>query len=62
MSALKRRPFEEVLRDAIMANQFEQGIDQAEKKFIPILSESRTPEEISKECDIPLERVLKYVR
>lgn len=70
MSALKRRPFEEVLRDAIMANQFEQGIgigekrgiNLTEKKLIPALLESKAPEEISKECDIPLERVLQYVK
>ena len=61
MSALKVRPFEEQLRDALMSNVFEQGINQTERKFIPGLLKSKSPEEISEEFDIPLKRVLKYV-
>ena len=61
MSALKVRPFEEVFRDALMVNVFEQGIDMTEKKFIPGLLKFKSPEEISEEYDIPLERVLRYV-
>ena len=77
MSELKLRPFEEQFRDALMANSFERGIDigkkegidigkrqgaaETEKKLIPALLKFKSPEEISKDYDIPLERVLKYV-
>ena len=69
MSELKLRPFEEQFRDALMANRFERGIDigkrqgaaETEKKLIPALLKFKSPEEISKDYDIPLERVLKYV-
>ena len=61
MSELKLRPFEEQFRDALMANRFERGIDITESKLIPVLLKFKSPEEISNECDIPLERVLKYV-
>ena len=77
MSELKLRPFEEQFRDALMVNRFERGIDigkkegidigkrqgaaETEKKLIPALLKFKSPEEISKDYDIPLERVLKYV-
>ena len=61
MSELKLRPFEEQFRDAMMDNRFRRGIDISESKLIPVLLKFKSPEEISKECDIPLERVLKYV-
>ena len=78
MSELKLRPFEEQFRDAMMDNRFRrgidigkkqgidigkrQGVDESEEKFIPALLEFKSPEEISKDYDIPLERVLKYVK
>ena len=77
MSELKLRPFEEQFRDAMMDNRFRRGIDigkkegidigkrqgadETEKKLIPALLKFKSPEEISKDYDIPLERVLKYV-
>lgn len=69
MSELKLRPFKEQFRDAMMDNRFRRGIDigkrqgadETEKKFIPDLLKFKSPEEISKDYDIPLERVLKYV-
>ena len=77
MSEIKLRPFKEQFRDAMMDNRFRRGIDigkkegidigkrqgadETEKKLIPALLKFKSPEEISKDYDIPLERVLKYV-
>lgn len=74
MSELVQRPFEEVLEEAIIANcleQFEEATlergreegreesREREELLISKLLENYDPEELSKEFDIPLERILE---
>ena len=71
MSKIEIKTFEEEMRIAGIAGEleraeerghaegWEEGREETEKVFIPKLLEKNTPEEISKEYDIPLERILK---
>ena len=67
MSALELRPFEEQLANVIYANRLEQaekrgmkkGTENGEKNIILKLLEKNTPEEISENYNIPLEKIKK---
>ncbi|SDA62660.1 hypothetical protein [Methanobrevibacter millerae] len=63
MSALKLRPFEEQFANVLLANKLDQaekrGIEQGEENIMLKLLEKNTPEEISAQYDIPLEKILK---
>ena len=75
MSALKLRPFEEQFANVLLANKLdqaekrgkeqgkeqgiEQGIKQGEENIILKLLKKNSPEEISAQYDIPLEKIRK---
>ena len=67
MSALELRPFEEQLANVIYANRLKQaekrgmkkGTENGEKNIILKLLEKNTPEEISENYNIPLEKIKK---
>ncbi|SDA62676.1 hypothetical protein [Methanobrevibacter millerae] len=71
MSALELRPFEEQFANVLLANKLdqaekrgkeqgkEQGIEQGEENIILKLLKKNSPEEISAQYDIPLEKIRK---
>ena len=67
MSKIEIKTFEEEMRIAAISGELERaeergvekGREETEKAFIPKLLKKNTPEEISNEYDIPLERILK---
>lgn len=71
MSKIEIKPFEEQIRIAGIAGELERAEDkgreegyangcaETEEKFISRLLETRTPDDISREFDVPIERVVE---